>query len=159
MGDNQYYVATCCFDQKTRVFDMRDKQVVTMLQQHSDDVIGISFSGDRQLLATGSDDGYICLWDARTWKLQRKFNTREEEGLRDNEVKRVAFSPDGNKLAAACSSRLALVYDLTTMQSIGRCDGHEDCCFDVAWGKLPTSGETILVTASHDKKAKFWKVA
>jgi WD40 repeat protein len=32
-AENQYLVATCCFDQKTRVFDMRDKSIAAMLQR------------------------------------------------------------------------------------------------------------------------------
>merc|ERR1712232_1511791 len=104
MGDQQYLVGTCCFDQKTRIFDMRDKTCTAMLQRHTDDVIGIDYSGPKQLLATGSDDGMIGLADVRTWKYIQMINTREDPGLEDNEVKRIAFSPDGNYLAAACSS-------------------------------------------------------
>merc|ERR1719436_1804198 len=69
--ENQYLLSTCCFDQKTRLFDMRDKMIVAMLQRHSDDVIGIDYCSPKQLLATGSDDGCIGIWDTRTWKLQQ----------------------------------------------------------------------------------------
>merc|ERR1740127_43141 len=41
--EHQYLVATCCFDQKTRIFDMRDKQMVQMLTGHTDDIIGIDY--------------------------------------------------------------------------------------------------------------------
>ena len=154
--DLQDLVATCCFDTKTRIFDMRDKQIVTTLEQHNDDVIGITFSQDRQVLATGSDDGFICLWDPRTWKLQRKLNTRDGPNMAENEVKRVTISPGGGHLAAACSSNVALVYDLGTFEQTSRLTGHDECVFDVAWGKLPGSDKTMLVTASHDKKCKYW---
>jgi len=112
--EQQYCVATCCFDQKTRVFDMRDKQVVALLQMHTDDIIGIDYSTSKQLLATGSDDGLVAIWDTRNWKLQQKINTRDVPGLHENEVKRVAFCYDGSLLAAACSSGQVLVYDVNT---------------------------------------------
>merc|ERR1712151_586272 len=110
---HQYFVATCCFDQKTRVFDMRDKQVVALLQSHEDDIIGIDYSPSKTLLATGSDDGCVAVWDSRTWKQIMTINTRDTPKQNsEHEVKRVAFSNDGNYLAAACSSGQVLVYDV-----------------------------------------------
>jgi len=157
--ENQYLVATCCFDQKCRVFDMRDKQVVALLQGHIDDVIGIDYSSPKQLLATGSDDGLVCTWDIRTWKLQQKMNTRDNRDEPSaNEVKRVAFSPTGDSLAAACSSNKVIVYDI---RSNGReriaLTGHTDCVFDVAWGTCPSSKSKILVSASHDNTCRYWR--
>jgi len=158
--ENQYFVATCCFDQKARVFDMRDKQVVTLLQQHTDDIIGIDYSC-KQLLATGSDDGLICLWDTRTWKMLQKINTKREGPGRqlENEVKRVAFSPCGNSLAAACSSGRVLVYDITTYpaKQLASLGGHTDCVFDITWGKCENSNAKKLISASHDKTVRYWK--
>lgn len=34
--EQEYLVATVCFDQKTRVYDMRDKRIVAQLQGHTD---------------------------------------------------------------------------------------------------------------------------
>lgn len=159
--ENEYFLATCCFDQKTRVFDMRDKKVVHMFESHTDDVIGIDYSSDRQLLATGSDDGTIILWDTRTWKRTSTMNTRTMKGLEQNEVKRIAFSPDGSVLAAACSSECVLVYD--TYQSVGaqvaQLKGHTQCVFDVAWGIDAPTNSKILVSASHDKTSSMWRAS
>jgi WD40 repeat protein len=157
-AENQYWVATCCFDQKVRVFDMRDRTLAAQLNKHTDDIIGIDYSSRQQTLATGSDDGFICLWDVRSWKLGGMINTREDPGIPDNEVKRVAFSQDGNFLAAACSSQQVLVYDLQgqTPKVVGRLDGHGDCVFDVTWGTNPQTGNKMLVSASHDHTCMFW---
>lgn len=157
--ENQYFVATCCFDQKTRIFDMRDKKIVQQFQGHTDDVIGIDYSCPNQLLATGSDDGCISIWDARTWKKQQTINTREDDGISDNEVKRIAFSPDGTLLAAACSSGRVLVYDITKFPStqVAQLSGHTDCVFDVTWGQAANSNAKILVSASHDHHCRYWR--
>jgi len=159
--ENQYWVATCCFDQKTRVFDMRDKQVVALLQTHSDDVIGIDYSSDRQLLATGSDDGMIGIWCTRTWKLHRKINTKDDPEIKENEVNLVSFGPHGNMLAAACSSRRVLVYDMNELSGkyIADLTGHQDCVFDATWGEDPVSGAIMLVSASHDHTCRYWRSA
>lgn len=158
-AENQYLLATCCFDQKTRIFDMRDKMIVAMLNRHCDDVIGIDFSAGKNLIATGSDDGNIAIWDIRTWKMQQCINTREDPGIEDNEVKRVSFSLDGGYLAAGCSSQQVLVYDLNqpSAKVVSRLTGHEDCVFDVSWGVCPQTGAKILVSASHDNTCQYWR--
>merc|ERR1712032_456284 len=157
--ENQYLVATCCFDQRARIFDMRDKMVVATLHRHTDDVIGVDFSSPKQLLATGSDDGLIALWDTRNWRLQQVINTCEDPSIHDNEAKRVAFSSDGRFLTVACSSQRVLVYDLDppSAEVTSRLDGHEDCVFDVTWGVCPQTGARLLVSASHDHTCQYWR--
>lgn len=158
-NENQYLVATCCFDQKTRIFDMRDKSITALLSRHNDDIIGLDYSSEKGILATGSDDGFVGVWDTKTWRLLFMINTREDPGIQDNEVKRVAFSADGNYLAAACSSQQVLVYDLNqpSPKIVGRMEGHQDCVFDVTWGIDPASGKKTLVSASHDQTCQYWK--
>jgi len=162
-SENQYCVATCCFDQRTRIFDMRDKQLVSELQHHTDDVIGIDYSGRHNVLATGSDDGMVCIWDAKKWQLRQAVNTRVAgTDLADNEVKRVAWSADGEMLAAACSSGRVLLYKMSggVLSSVpDELAGHQDCVFDVAWGTNPQTGKKVLVSASHDHTSRIWHEA
>lgn len=155
--EHQYLVATASFDQSVRVFDMRDKQVCGLMKFHTDDVIGIAFSPQKQILATGSDDGKIGIWDIRNYKLQAEINTHN--ALSENEVKRVSFSQDGNYLAAACSSGKVLVYDLNTSteRPLAALGDHADCAFDVEWGACPRTGHRILVSASHDHTLHYWR--
>lgn len=156
-AENQYLVATSCFDQKTRIFDMREKQVVAQLHMHSDEVVGIDYSSNLRYLATGSDDGLIKVSDSRHWRLQQTIDTRKV--VPDNEVKRVAFSADGGFLAAACSSGRVLVYDMKDASLHASLDGHSDCVFDVTWGTCPRTGARILISASHDHTCHYWREA
>jgi len=155
--EQEYLVATVCFDQKTRVYDMRDKQIVAQLQGHTDDVIGIDYSS-KSLLATGSDDGVIVLWDARTWNCVTKYNTRHVSP--ENEVKRVKFSRDGKlEIAAGGSNNSITLFDVDTEKANAgpthTLAGHQDCVFDVAWG-VAQNGNPFLVSASHDHTWKYW---
>eukprot|EP00397_Hematodinium_sp_SG-2012_P008633 GEMP01008698.1.p1 GENE.GEMP01008698.1~~GEMP01008698.1.p1 ORF type:complete len:420 (+),score=53.42 GEMP01008698.1:170-1429(+) len=158
--EQEYLVATVCFDQKTRVYDMRDKQIVAQLQGHTDDVIGIDYS-NRSLLATGSDDGMIVIWDCRTWQCLSKINTRGFAP--DNEVKRVKFSKDISgklEIAAGGANNSVYIFDIDLDVPVVRTfthelTGHTDCVFDVAWG-VAQNGSSFLVTASHDLTWKYW---
>jgi len=163
----EYLLATASFDQSIRVYDMRDKQVAGLMKFHSDDVIGIAYSDNKQIIASGSDDGKIVLWDVRTFHKLGEYNTHcaklENGPLLENEVKRVEFNPSGSLLAAACSSGKALVYDIDntardgTGQPVAALGGHRDCVFDCSWGVDPTTGQNMLVSASHDHSLHFWK--
>merc|ERR1712232_1017411 len=119
MGEHQYLVASCCFDRKTRIFDMRDKQVVKTLTNHEDDIIGIDYSTKTQMLATGSDDGQIYFYDGRKgWDLHGRIDTKRDASKEDNEVKRVSFSGadcSDTFLAAAGSTGGVFVYDATSV--------------------------------------------
>lgn len=157
---HEYLCATACFDQKARVWDIRDKQIVATLEFHTDDVIGIACSDneDMSLLATGSDDGKIGVWDSRTWKQVSVTDTRDVS--ENNEVKRVSWSPCGNYLAAACSSNAVLVYGKaaggSALHLVSHLKDFTDCVFDVSWGIHPDTGKLMLVAASHDKSCKCW---
>lgn len=160
-AENQYCVATCSFDQKVRIYDMRDKSIVETLQEHFDEVIGIDYNENKRWLASGADDGYVCVWDSRAWtKPLFKINTRESPGVQDNEVKRVAFNPDGTKLATGSSSHQVLVYSLAgeSPSVYGVLAGlapHTDTIFDVCFG-VDDRGNEFLVDASHDQTCYVW---
>lgn len=58
----------------------------------------LAFNADSRLLAAATDNGYIDLWDTRTWKTVRRV-AHEDRG-----VSRLAFSPDGAWLASSPSA-------------------------------------------------------
>lgn len=170
MGPGQeFQVATCCFDRKTRIFDMRDKQVVKCLGDnndgHTDDVIGIDICGGDNnsapyMIATGSDDGQILVWDIRKWQRAFVFDTNKYFKEAGTEVKRVRFSPTGEYIAAGTSKHAVMVYSLRGAQSsepAAALKHGTDCVFSVNWGRWP-NGKQFLVSASHDTTCSYWEM-
>jgi len=159
--ENQHLVATCSYDRTVRIFDMRDREVVKTLEGHGSEVLGVDFF--KKQLVTGANDGVICIWDQLTWQKRYVINTIEDTGIKKNRVKRVRFSPDGFQIAAACSSKRVLVYDIHSNPILfaklraekGADNGHSGCIFDVAWGTC--TAEKTLVSASHDNSCAYWR--
>lgn len=171
---HEFLVATCCVKNENarkaqaKIWDMRDRTLAAKLDGHSDDVIGIAYHNN--VLATGSDDGFIILWDIRKTGSGNqqsveaaelaKIQTRNDKERRENEVKRVAWSANGEMLAAGCSSRRVLVYkrDAAGIPKLyDELDGHNDCVFDVAWGVCPKTDKQLLISASHDHTTRIWR--
>lgn len=72
-----------------------DKPLV--LKGHTDSVFAVAFSPDGTILASGSFDKTIKLWDVATGKEIRTLTGHTKE------VVSIAFSPDGKRLASAAS--------------------------------------------------------
>src|SRR5205085_100815 len=72
------------------------------LHGHSGAVTGACYSPDGQRIATGSEDGTIRLWSARTGVL---FKTMTTSG---GVVKQMAFASDNIHVAALCAGRVEL---------------------------------------------------
>lgn len=77
------------------------------LRGHDETVEGAAFSPDSRLLATGSDDRTVRVWDAGTGAEVVCFRGHEQA------VSCVAFSSDGRFVASGSADRTVRVWDLT----------------------------------------------
>ncbi|KAL5040787.1 hypothetical protein BDW71DRAFT_212785 [Aspergillus fruticulosus] len=119
------------------------------LEGHSDAVLSVAFSTDGRLLASGSSDRTIKLWDPTTGSLQHTL-----EGHSDA-VWSVAFSTDGQLLASGSGDRTIKLWDPATGSLQHTLEGHSSSVESVAFswdGRLLASG-------CDDKTIKLWDPA
>jgi tetratricopeptide (TPR) repeat protein len=84
---------------------------IRTLGPHGSAVTGVSFHPKDNRLASAGEDGTFCIWDITSGKVVKRFNQseRKENPLaepnpnvnRKTNIIRIAFSPDGRRLAAA----------------------------------------------------------
>ena len=81
------------------------KQVFELKNGHSDTVYGICFSPDAKMIATGSADKFVKVWEVATGKLVKSF-----EG-HTHHVLDVGWTADGKLLASAGGDNTVKIWD------------------------------------------------
>jgi len=124
-------------------------QAIQTLKQHTAGVTSVAFSPNGKVLATGSRDKTILLWDTKTWKTRPPL-----EGHR-GEVISLAFSPASEQLASVTTARdgcAIRVWDVETASMKRTLGGEIDGMFGVVW-----SGDgSTLACAGGGAKLYIW---
>ncbi len=125
-------------------------QLAAYLHGHNAPVRCVAFSPDGALIASGSRDGTILLWDVRT---RKPVGPPLNHGSR---VYSVAFSPDGSRLVSAGSSGSLRLWDVAGGVAIGDpWEGHED----EVWRAVFSPDGQMVVSASFDGTLRRWNAA
>jgi WD40 repeat protein len=123
-----------------------DLQPFQVLRGHSDRILSIAFSPNGQMLASGSADRTIKLWDAHTGKLLKTF-----QGHR-SWVWGIAISPDSKFLASGSYDHTVKVWDLESGECLRTLQGHPSSVLAV---KFSHDGKTLF-SSGYDQIVKYW---
>lgn len=118
------------------------------LSGHAWAVLTVAFSPDGQILATGSDDNTIKLWEVNTSQLICTLVGHSWS------VVAVAFTADGETLLSASCDKTVKLWRVSTAEEIVTLSGHVDSVSAVAVSKVTQ----LIASGSRDKTIKLWQL-
>jgi len=124
-------------------------EVSKELADHKDSVNSIVFSPDDSLIASGSEDSSVKLWDADSGKRIKAIMRHPFPILC------VAFSPDSNMVAAGSEIGTITLWDVNYKERIKTLKGHTDRVVSI---RFSPDGK-ILASGSADHTIRLWDMA
>jgi WD40 repeat protein len=144
------------------LWDVVSRRSINTLKGHSCDVItyahgdyagqyipaikSLAFRPDGKVLASGSQDKTIRLWDVATAKSIATLKAHS------GSVESVTFSPDGKTLASASDDKTIRLWDVASGKCIATLTAHSAAVTSIAFSP---DGKT-LASASYDATIRLW---
>jgi WD40 repeat protein len=150
-------------DGVVRLCDAASGNEVRTVGSHGSAVTGVAFQRDGQILATAGQDGTFGLWALATGTPVAVFGESGRDEDRSNDadppgdrqvaanVTRLAFSPDGRRLAAANPRRPLEIWDVATGRVALVLDWDGEGVSSAAW-----SADGQRLAATFGKRVKSW---
>ncbi len=125
-------------------------QLLQFLRGHDDPVNSVAFSPDGKILASGSADQTILLWDVSTHeRIGQPLNL-------SSAVNSIAFRPDGKMLAVGTADKTIFLWDINTHEILDPpLTGHSGSIHSVVF----SPDGKILASGDEDNTVILWDVA
>jgi len=130
--------------------DRHGGRLVMILTGHGDWVTSVAYSPDGSVIASGSHDGTVRIWDVRTGE---EMVSPLRSG--DGPIYSVAYSPNGQHLASGTKAGIVCIWNpLAKHESPHRLSGHSQRVNSVSFS--PNS--SVLASASFDSTVRLWSL-
>lgn len=133
---------------EVRIWDVRQTpaKAIATIQAHKDAILSVAFSPDGSIIATGSYDKLVKLWDAATGKELRTLKEHSDA------VYSVAFLPSGTQLVSGAGDRTLKIWDVQRGSRLFTISDALDAIYTVA---VHPSGSR-LSAAGADRMIRTW---
>ncbi len=149
LSPNGKFVATSNIRQtKIRLWPLEGGESPKVLEDngHFAGVTALAFSPDGTLLASGSVDKTLLVWELAEHKVKHKIMGHTAT------IVAVAFSPDGRLLASASPDKTIRLWGVETAQTLHVLRGHEDAVSSICFS--PDNSQVL--SGSDDSTLRIW---
>lgn len=163
-------VITGSGDKTARIWDVETKECLCQLNGHENYIRGVAFNPvDSAMVATVSWDRTARLWNAETCTSIGRFSDDDKGFAHARQLRAVAFSADGTRLATASYDRKVGIWEVAGRKLIKKLDagidpdkpeappsGHRGDVLAVAFHP---SSNSIIASGSGDRTARIWDIS
>jgi protein HIRA/HIR1 len=170
--------ATAGLDQKVKIWNLpaalnakqeADSSVpplLATLTDHFGPVNVARFARKADLLASGSDDKIVCIYELRDGRGQRSFGSSEGPSLENwkilhslrghsNNITDIAWSNDDTLVASCSLDNTIIVWNVKTGQKVQTLEGHKSYVKGLAWDPIGK----YLASEADDRSIIIWRTS